>query len=259
MERNKLFLAVCLGLCLVAVGISFFVKHRLETFQLSARMTDLKGISLAIRGCMWESGSEYYPEDIRDKDGQPLLSWRVAILPYMERQHLYAKFHLDEPWNSPHNIELLSEIPPEFRGAQPAASHATPYQMVVGRDATFKPNTKLTPLTVLARSGTEYTFHIVESAELVPWTKPADVAYSRGSPLPKFGFFSPPTFLAIMASGSVFEIDPRRDAEQVIRDAIAFEGESRLVVNPRWASFCIFTENPSTGVRMEMHFKDNWK
>ncbi len=36
-------------------------------------------------------------------DGKPLLSWRVHILPYLEENELYHQFHLDEPWDSPHN------------------------------------------------------------------------------------------------------------------------------------------------------------
>jgi hypothetical protein len=32
----------------------------------------------------------------REKDGKPLLSWRVAILPYIGHDELYRQFHLDE-------------------------------------------------------------------------------------------------------------------------------------------------------------------
>ena len=51
---------------------------------------------------------------ITDKDGKPLLSWRVAILPYIEQQGLYKKFKLDEPWDSPHNKALFKEMPPIY-------------------------------------------------------------------------------------------------------------------------------------------------
>jgi hypothetical protein len=42
-----------------------------------------------------------------DKDGKPLLSWRVHLLPFFEGGDLYERFHLDEPWGSPHNRELI--------------------------------------------------------------------------------------------------------------------------------------------------------
>src|SRR5688572_19395941 len=37
---------------------------------------------------------------IRDANGKALLSWRVALLPYLEENPLYQKFKLDEPWDS---------------------------------------------------------------------------------------------------------------------------------------------------------------
>ena len=49
---------------------------------------------------------------ILDPNGKPLLSWRVQILPYIEEQQLYQDFHLDEPWDSEHNIKLLEKSCP---------------------------------------------------------------------------------------------------------------------------------------------------
>lgn len=47
----------------------------------------------------------HFPEPAsRDDDGNPLLSWRVAVLPFIEQQALYEKFRLDEPWNSEHTV-----------------------------------------------------------------------------------------------------------------------------------------------------------
>ena len=50
-----------------------------------------------------------------DKQGKPLLSWRVAILPYLEQQELYNKFKLDEPWDSPRNNKELIQYMPNAR------------------------------------------------------------------------------------------------------------------------------------------------
>src|SRR6202453_4951513 len=43
-------------------------------------------------------------------EGKPLLSWRVAVLPFIdfECRELYKQFKLDEPWDSPHNIQLVA-------------------------------------------------------------------------------------------------------------------------------------------------------
>ena len=51
------------------------------------------------------------PQAICDKDGKPLLSWRVAILPELREFALYRQFKLDEAWDSPHNLKLLAKMP----------------------------------------------------------------------------------------------------------------------------------------------------
>jgi hypothetical protein len=54
-----------------------------------------------------------FPADILDKEGKPLLSWRVALLPVMgkEMEELYARFKLDEPWDSEANKAVLKTEP----------------------------------------------------------------------------------------------------------------------------------------------------
>ncbi len=43
------------------------------------------------------------------------LSWRVALLPFLDKQDLYDEFHHDEPWDSPHNLKLVDKMPKVFR------------------------------------------------------------------------------------------------------------------------------------------------
>ena len=38
------------------------------------------------------------PAVVYGKDGQPLYSWRVLLLPFIEQSELYQQFHLDEAW-----------------------------------------------------------------------------------------------------------------------------------------------------------------
>lgn len=55
--------------------------------------------------------------EIMSEQGDSLLSWRVALLPYLGYEALYNKFRLNEPWNSPHNIVLLKEMPSIYRNS----------------------------------------------------------------------------------------------------------------------------------------------
>lgn len=67
------------------------------------------------------------------KNGKALLSWRVALLPFLEEQELYRQFKLDEPWNSPHNRKLLSKMPAVFAppGVKTRRPYSTFYQVFV--------------------------------------------------------------------------------------------------------------------------------
>ena len=54
------------------------------------------------------------PAVVKSKDGKPLLSWRVLILPYLGEGNLYKEFKPDEAWDGPHNKPLLSSMPKVF-------------------------------------------------------------------------------------------------------------------------------------------------
>ena len=52
---------------------------------------------------------------IKYRDGQPLLSWRVHLLPFVLEDPLYQQFKLDQPWDSPDNLKLLDRIPEAYQ------------------------------------------------------------------------------------------------------------------------------------------------
>jgi len=130
------------------------------------------------------------PAAIDDKDGQPLLSWRVALLPYLEEQALYDRFHLSEPWDSAHNIALLKEMPPVYRRPGRTASaddYATIYQVFIGPGTIFESQESRNLGVITSARGTSQTLLVVEAGEAVPWIKPADLLYGTDRPLPPLG------------------------------------------------------------------------
>ena len=105
------------GIVLGLVGCLFTVSLLLPAFR-SAReaarraqcTNNLKQIGLAFHN-YHEANGCLPPAAITDGSGKPLLSWRVALLPFIEASPLYSRFHLDEPWDSPHNLALLDPMP----------------------------------------------------------------------------------------------------------------------------------------------------
>src|SRR5262249_9733230 len=150
---------------------------------------------------------------------------RVALLPYLGEGDLYRQFRLDEPWDGSHNQALLRRMPaiyapvgplimtsdvfPQLRLEEPLDSPSnqavwrklpsleTPavrqakefyvksYQVFHGPRAAFEGESGLRMLDF--SDGTSNTFLIVEAAQAVPWTKPADLPYSPLQEVAKLG------------------------------------------------------------------------
>jgi hypothetical protein len=145
------------------------------------------------------------PAAVLGQDGQPLLSWRVLLLPYIDQQSLYMEFKLDEPWDSPHNSKLIERMPPSYepyRGCK-MPPHTTFFKVIRGPGTPFdRPGLRLKDL----KGGTSNTFLIIEAAEPVVWTKPDDLDYHPEEPLPRFGgILRDGTFRVLMADGSVWQ------------------------------------------------------
>jgi prepilin-type processing-associated H-X9-DG protein len=181
------------------------VQSAREAARRAQCVNNLKQIALAMLN--YESANNAFPRPaIVGKDGKPLLSWRVAILPYIEQAALYNKFHLDEPWDSPHNMALIKEMPsaylcPSRRNPEPGS---TTYRVFVGKGAFFEKGQATTIANIT--DGTSNTIMVVEAGEAVPWTKPdSDLPFDPDAKASLYGAGSPhPGGLnAVMGDGSV--------------------------------------------------------
>jgi hypothetical protein len=149
-----------------------------------------------------------------DKQGKPLLSWRVLILPYLEEQTLYNQFRLDEPWDSPNNKKLIPLMPALYQNpSQPPKRGMASYLAVCGKGLAFDGDQgrRIADFT----KGTSTTIMLVEADadRAVIWTKPDDWECDAARPLAGLGNAHPSGFSAGFADGSVRLIsgtmDPR--------------------------------------------------
>lgn len=143
----------------------------------NAAQNNLKEIGLAFHNHL-DKHKTFPAAASFDKEGKPLLSWRVHILPFVEGgAELYKEFHLDEPWDSEHNKKLIEKMPAVFKHPQFDEAGKTVYLAVVGKGAAFdgKEGGQIQAFT----DGTSMTIMVVEVAaeKAVPWTKPEDWAF----------------------------------------------------------------------------------
>jgi hypothetical protein len=176
-----------------------------EAAGRTASANNLKQIGLAIHN--FHDANGRLPMDILDKNGKPLLSWRVEILPYIEQQNLYQQFKLNEPWDSEHNKPFSQAMVKVFMSPNATPPEKpewgmTSYRGISGPDAAFEKGKKL-KLTDFT-DGTSNTIMVIETEEWVPWAKPVDYPFDQKKPLPKIvPAGKKNTFQVLLADGSV--------------------------------------------------------
>jgi hypothetical protein len=194
--------------------------------NITAVENELKQIALAMHN--FEATYQHFPPAaIVDKDGKPLLSWRVAILPFLEQQPLYQQFKLDEPWDSEHNKKLIVQMPAIYGTGNPKlnAEGKTTYVVPVGKDTMF-PGAGASVKVAEVTDGLSLTIMAAEANEenAVVWTKPDDLPFDPKNPLAGLARPGQSHFLAAMGDGSTRRISTKLDAETLRRAFIRNDG-----------------------------------
>lgn len=150
-----------------------------DAARLLATQTNLKQLALAMYNYASGHNDHLPAPSVASKAGEPLLSWRVAVLPDVGKLPLYYQFKLDEPWDSEHNAKVLKDnpMPPAFAlpGVTKPGDKETHFRVFVGGGAVFEP---LKPTKLAAFAGDmSNTVLVATAATAVPWTKPDELAY----------------------------------------------------------------------------------
>jgi hypothetical protein len=114
------------------------------------------------------------------------LSWRVALLPQLGYQDLYEEFHLDEPWDSPRNRELIPRMPDVFQSREVAAPGHTTLHVFDVKGAPFSSHIPGTERETLSARGVGLFFRSSPSRADI-WTKPGGLEYSAQRPTASLG------------------------------------------------------------------------
>ncbi|HET6880840.1 MAG TPA: DUF1559 domain-containing protein [Pirellulales bacterium] len=184
----------------------------------------LKQIGLAIHSYS-DVKERFPPAAVTDAQGRPLLSWRVAILPYLDQEALYKQFHLDEPWDSEHNRTLIERMPEVYRSfSSSAPQDRSSFVVAIGPGTVFEAG-KVTAFRDIT-DGTSNTLMVFEAADdqAVAWTKPGDLKFDREHP--SAGFTTPYSDgrLLLFCDGSVHFVTQSLDDETIRRLILRNDG-----------------------------------
>jgi prepilin-type processing-associated H-X9-DG protein len=204
-------------------------------------LNNLKQIGMALHE-HFSAQNAFPAAAVCDTQGKPLLSWRVAILPYAGEDDLYKQFRLNEPWDSEHNKKLIPKMPKAFllptaallptpdKGKE--ADGLTHYRALVsvpseaGNDvAAFNWVDPKRPGPLRGngighfQDGMSNTLLVAEAADPVVWTKPDELIYHPRKPLPAFGYAWDGQCNVLFADGARRSLD-RKISEPTLRALI---------------------------------------
>ncbi|HQR07185.1 MAG TPA: DUF1559 domain-containing protein [Gemmatales bacterium] len=141
----------------------------------------------------YHSDNGKMPEVMTMKEGKPMHSWRVLMLPYLEQDNLYKQVKMDEPWDSETNKKLFEsvEMPKIFAhpGKKDGNTKMTYYKAFYTKPgvtprAGFSLEKPMTLGQMSSKDGTSNTVAMIEAGPPVLWYKPDDIEFDPKAQLP---------------------------------------------------------------------------
>lgn len=186
--------------CLLALLLPAVQQAR-EAARRTQCKNNLKQIALAMHNYHDTFGT-FPPAVTYGPDGQPMHSWRVLLLPYLDQAPLYSEYNMNEPWNGPNNSRLLDRMPPMYAcPSSPERQGITHYAVPTGAGTMFPPDKAISIREIT--DGTSTTLLVVETVGTnLNWMAPVDLPVVSGG---QGGFSSLHTggFHAVLADGAV--------------------------------------------------------
>lgn len=183
MTRRGCWWSALLILAVLAVGSYYVVCKIREAASRMHCINQMQQIGLAMH-CYAQKYGSLPPAYVADRDGRPLLSWRVLLVEFLGADDIYKKIRLNEPWDSPHNRAVFQTTDdPQFYYHCCSATNPkdeTSFVMIVG------PNTISDgPHSVHSgniRDGLGNTIMFVEVKDSgIHWAEPRDLDFGSMS------------------------------------------------------------------------------
>ena len=129
----------------------------------------------------------YPPAYVADKDGKPMHSWRVLLLPFLGYDHVYQRYRFDEPWDGPNNRNLAALAKDFAIFSCPALTPGgltgeTSYVVVIGAHTAF-PGEKCISRSDI-KDDPAHTIMVVEvRRSAIHWMEPRDLHELQMTPI----------------------------------------------------------------------------
>ncbi len=194
------------------------VQQAREAARRTRDRNSLKMIGLALHN-FHDVNNKFPARANYDESENALLSWRVHLLPFLEQNELYEQFHLDEPWDSEHNLTLIPMMPEVYQSQSFSDPEKTVFLTIDGAGTMMEGTAGFSFRDVT--DGTSNTLFVMEANpdNAVIWTKPEDLPFDPENPKAGLGEIRPLGFQALFVDGSV-RVIPITIADEILRNLI---------------------------------------
>ena len=176
-------LAILISAAILAVLFPPVIQTIRATRQQAQCADQMKELGIAMLNYYSEHDS-FPPAYLVDKDGKPMHSWRVLLLPWLGKKGLYNQYRFEEPWNSPHNMDIGKKLDGDYfrcPSDADASSSETSYMMIVG-PGTISDGTSVSRIGNGISDGVSNTILLVEVTNSgASWWEPRDLDASQMS------------------------------------------------------------------------------
>lgn len=198
--------------------------------RLFGHVNNVRQIGLAMIRHLSSNRSSVVPYST-SADGTPLLSWRVHLLPFLgdAETALYERFHLDEPWDSPHNRELIDLIPPVYVHPENADGDGETNTLLLTGPGSVWDRGQPTTMTDIESLSTTILAVTVDDDRAVAWTRPVDFRVTPGQAIDGLSQHSSRGATVLFADGATRHLSaqpaPEKLAPFITPENDIWEGE----------------------------------
>ena len=170
---------------------------------------------------------EYGPPVTPPSDPSKRLSWRVAMLPYLEQDNLYKRLDLNQAWDSATNQPVSSTAIKTFGDPMDPADTNTRYRCFYDNGALWDSDPAKRISISNIPDGSSNTILFVETTDRVPWAQFNELKFDPNGGPPALGHDKRDVFLVGMADSSVRFVKKTVDPA-VLKAAITRAGGEKV-------------------------------
>ena len=165
----------------------------------SRSLMNLKRIALAFH--MYHDTFRTFPAAVQTGPKGVPHSWRISLLPFLDKRNLFESYRRDEPWDSEHNKTLLAMMPEvyQFPGDKSDSTFAS-YFAIVGPGSLFQGGECPRLRNII--DGPADTLLVVESKREVPWIRPDPIPFDPEGEVPELDGWYTFDFAVALCDGS---------------------------------------------------------